>query len=117
MSEPAVDLSPLDPFRDPRHLESVVGSLVRRARAARMRQFTVAAQLRSWACPLLAVAASIALLSWIGRPGEFFATGPAMSGAVSSLEPSAVLSSWARGDAVPSTETILVVFGGTPNGR
>ena len=64
MKDERIDLSLLDPARDRERWEGMVSAVVARARALHPR--TVSQQLRDWARPALAIAASFAIASWAG---------------------------------------------------
>ena len=67
MDEQKIDMSAVDPSRDPERWETLVQSVAARALETRRRRLTVGHQLLSWARPALAIAAeflgSLALVS------------------------------------------------------
>lgn len=76
-----IDFGALDPTRDARRWEQMVSSVVERARVPisapspiSRRPRSIPLQLVSWARPTLAIAASLALVVWIGalfaRPAQ-----------------------------------------------
>lgn len=108
MSEERVDLSNLDPTRDPQRWDRLVESIASKAWAARQRRLTVAHQLVVWARPSLMAAAVAALLPWIAAlAGE---TGSEPQAAIDA-DPAYVLAQWAETDERPSASRILQVLG------
>jgi hypothetical protein len=108
MDEEKIDLSGIDPSRDRQRWEGLVQALASRAHAARQRQLSVGHQLLAWARPALAIAASVALMSWAGR-----LVSPEQDAAVTEGEqdPAIVLAQWAMNDERPPANTILRVLG------
>jgi hypothetical protein len=101
------DFSALDPARDVDRWERLVDSVATRAWNARRRRLTVSFQVVSWARPVLAIAASIALVSWA-------ASWPSGSKtAVIDGDSAAALARWAAGYDLPPTLEMLQVLGGT----
>jgi hypothetical protein len=110
MNDERIDLSLLDPSRDPKRWERLVASVTSRALAAHRRRLTISYQLTAWARPALALAAAAALASWVGT-----VVAPTRNGSAARTEPEPayVLSAWANGDDVPATPRILEVLGGS----
>ena len=106
MSERSIDLSALDPSRDPGRWDAIAESVAARGLAARRRRNTVSYQVRAWAWPALAVAAAVALVSWVGA-----LTQPAEPAVATEPEPAFVLAQWASADERPSTDQMLQVLG------
>ncbi|PKN55062.1 MAG: hypothetical protein CVU56_23340 [Deltaproteobacteria bacterium HGW-Deltaproteobacteria-14] len=103
--EPAVDLSPLDPTRDPQRWEALVARVVTRAVAHARRRLTIGAQLAAWARPALAVAAALALVAWAG------AAISSPSSEATRLSRVQVVTDWAYEGAAPSAGQIIEVMG------
>ena len=103
-----LDLSALDPARNAPRWESMMHSVVARATESRRRRITVTRQMLAWAGPVLAAAAAIALVSWIGALSS---TSPNVDSVRSATEPAFVLSTWAANDARPEPAQILEVLG------
>ncbi len=108
MDEQKIDLTVLDPSRDPERWERLVQSVVSRASAARRRTLTVGRQLVAWARPALAIAAGLALLSWAGRLAS---PEPEAAVARARDDPASVLVRWASSDERPPAARILEVLG------
>jgi len=108
MSESRVDLSSLDPMRDPQRWDRLVESIASKAWAARRRRLTVTHQLMVWARPSLLAAAVVALLPWVAA----LAAGTAAEqDNVTQTDPAYVLAQWAQSDERPPASTILKVLG------
>lgn len=103
-----IDFSPLDPSRDHARWNGIVSSVVQRAIQARRRRVTVPVQLMAWSRPMLAAAAGLALVSWIGAMASSTKQETATA---SSTEPTVALSEWAETDQVPDTHKILEILG------
>jgi hypothetical protein len=69
MDDDRIDFSPLDPSRDARRFEALVGAVTERALASRRRAATVSGQLAAWWRPALAAAAVIAIAVWVSSAG------------------------------------------------
>jgi hypothetical protein len=108
MDEQKIDLSVVDPSRDAARWERLVQSVARRAVAARRRRLTVGGQLLAWARPALAIAAGVALVSWVGSLASPEPDAPV---AESQEDPAIVLARWASSDERPSATKILRVLG------
>ncbi|HSB55832.1 MAG TPA: hypothetical protein VLD58_15830 [Gemmatimonadales bacterium] len=111
MDDP-IDLSPLDPRRDPARFERMVGAIVQAAMTPprATRGTLVLAELLRWTRPALAAAAVVALVAGtalfsLRRPSA--APGEAILEAVGIPEP---LAAWARADHYPSTAELLAAF-------
>lgn len=94
-----VDLRLLDPSRDRARWDAMVARVVARA-VAHTRRLTVGAQLAAWARPALALAAALALVTWVALA---LAPPAVPSGAVSELE---TLTDWAVDGAAPTATQI-----------
>jgi len=94
MDEARIDLSPLDPGRDPDRLERMVRSVLARAEAPPPHPFASALVARGRVAVVVAVA--LAALAWApvlaGKPG----TAPAASG-----DAVATVAAWAHSGAIP----------------
>jgi hypothetical protein len=116
VNDERVDLSALDPSRDPERWDRMVRSVAARAVAARRRRNSVRGQLVAWTRPVLAAAASLALASWAGAlasgRGRHEAPPPEQR-----EEPAFVVAQWAASGQVPSTSRILEVLGGRHDAR
>ncbi len=108
MTEERVDLSVLDPARDPLRWDRLVESVASGAWTARQRRLTVTHQLVTWARPALLAAAAAALIPWA-------ATLASKSGSerdtMTQSDPVFVLAQWAQSDERPSATRILQVLG------
>jgi hypothetical protein len=114
MNDERIDLSSLDPSRDEARWNRRIELIAARAAAAGRRRLTVAQQLRTWMRPALAIAASVALVSWLGA----LASRPSEPTAITATEdPASTLARWAMSDERPSTSSILEVLGGTDRAR
>jgi hypothetical protein len=105
MNDDRIDLSALDPGRNRGRWEARVNEVAARARALPQRR-TVSHQLRAWARPVLAIAASLAIVSWAGalvRDRTPDANAPA--------DPALELSRIAAEGETPPTGTILQLLG------
>jgi len=105
-----MDFSALDPSQDAQRWERMVKSVASRAIAARRHRVSLPYQLAAWMRPALAIAAAVALLSWVGalisaRPGSAVAQQTAEA-------PAFVLARWAMADERSSTSKMLQVLGG-----
>jgi hypothetical protein len=94
MDEARIDLSPLDPGRDPDRLERMVRSVLARAEAPPRHPLAAALVARGRVAVVVAVA--LAVLAWVpvlaGRTGA----APAPSG-----DAVATVSGWAQAGAIP----------------
>jgi hypothetical protein len=108
MTEERIDLSALDPSQDRERWEAIAKSVASRALAARRRPGTVARQVLAWSRPVLAIAATVALVSWAAawanRPRTAAVNQP-------QAEPAFVLARWAMVDERPSADQMLQVLG------
>ena len=134
MTDKKVDLTALDPSREAERWNRLLDSVATRAWNARRRRLTVSFQVVSWARPALAIAATLALVSWAAtyqqdRPGASSSAGSAeviaskdgaKAGSLSASEtaqigkdqdPTTVLARWAELDEMPPTADILRVLG------
>ncbi|MGE0324179.1 MAG: hypothetical protein AB7K71_25730 [Polyangiaceae bacterium] len=100
-----IDLSSLDPARDPERWQLRLDETVYMAIRARDRRITVGGQIYLWTKPLLGIAAGIAAIVW---------TGALLSGNSETTtveDPHATLSAWAAEGEVPtSTSRMLQVM-------
>ena len=108
MDEQKIDLSVIDRSRDGQRWERLVQSVAARALDAGRRRLTVGFQLLSWGRPALAIAASVALVSWAG---SLVAPGRGTTAAQTPEDPAIVLAQWARSDERPAPNQILKVLG------
>ena len=114
MNDERIDLSSLDPSRNEAQWNRRVEFIAARAWAASQRRLTVASQVCAWMRPALAIAASLALVSWYGpltsRPSQPRA-------ATTAEDPTFTLTRWAMNDERPSASRILEVLGETDRGH
>ena len=108
MKDDRIDLSCLDPSRDPQRWDRIVASIASRAIEARRRRFTISFQLLAWARPVLAIAATVALGIWAGA---LLNSDSSETWTASSEDPVYKLAGWAIQDQVPPTTEILKVLG------
>jgi len=101
-----LDLTALDPTRDPMSFERRVRATVAAAMARRKRTTTTEA-LRWWR-PALALAASLALAAWLP---VLLGGGTDEPATVTRTDPALDLLTLARADASPSAADILTTFG------
>ena len=122
MKDEKMDLSVLDPARDAERWNSLVESVARKAWNSRRQQLTVSFQIVSWARPALAIAASLALVSWAAtwaqaRTGASSAYTDGVTGVTGvtrdrkDQDPTTLLAQWAEADELPPTLEILRVLG------
>ena len=111
MSDKRIDLEPLAPWPDEKGFLDVVQSVTRRAVTERNQRASYTFQLNALVKPALALAASIAIVVWIGA----FATGEPSSEerTVPKKDPAFELASWAMTGTVPSTSEIIQTLGGS----
>lgn len=109
-----IDFSPLDPSRDQDRWNDLLASVARRAVQARRRRLTVAVQLLTWSRPMLAAAAGLALVSWIGAMASGTGQAPTTT---ASEAPAMTLAAWAEQDRLPDTPKILELLGATHDTR
>ncbi|MCC6897420.1 MAG: hypothetical protein IT377_00520 [Polyangiaceae bacterium] len=107
MTDDPVDLSALDPARDPANWEARIAAVTTRALAARRRKVSVESQLALWARPSLAVAASLALITWAG----VWAFGGRAPAAPRSGDPAIELARWASTGELPATPQLMKLLG------
>ncbi len=106
MSDEKIDLSSLDPSRDPVHWELQIAAVVARGLARRRAASSVAGVVLAWARPSIAVSAVAAVIVWVTVAIFPVRPPPAASGS-----PTAALSAWASANTAPSTAEILETFG------
>ena len=94
-----IDFGVLDPARDRDRYEAMVNAVVARAQ----RGISIAAQLRAWARPVLAMAAVLALVVWIAELWR--------GDSVTAQTRATTLAEWAVNDEIPEATTILEVLG------
>lgn len=97
-----IDFSSLDPSRNHLRWQARIGQIVDTTMRARRQRESLPASLLHYARPALAIAAAIALVSWVGamRSKTSVTTAGAESSSSSVLE-------WAINDQVPSTSEVL----------
>jgi len=100
MDPDRVDLSALDPSRDPARWEAMVRRTA--ARGLARRRASVASQIAAWSRPALALAAGVALVVWTGT----LAYTP-----TAESDPAGKLLEWASTDSSPATSEILETLG------
>ena len=108
MDEHKIDLSVIDPSRDGPRWERLVQSVAARALGAHRRRLTVGFQLLAWGRPALAIAASVALVSWAG---SLVAPKRGTPATQKQEDPAIVLAQWAGSDERPAPSQILRVLG------
>jgi len=109
MDDSPIDLSSLDPSREPERWKQLIDKIAWQARAAHRSRTSVSHQLVAWTVPALAIAAALALVVWAG------ALSVAQTGEVarqSTSDPAFVLARWAMTDERPATSAIWQVLGG-----
>ena len=106
MDERRIDLSALDPGRDPERMERMVRSVLARAEAPPSHPF--AAALVSRGRIAVAAAAAIAAAAWIpALAGRRTVSATSEAGS----DPVATLSAWAQADAIPEGADLYRVIG------
>jgi hypothetical protein len=108
MNEKPIDFTILDPSRNVQRWNARIELITSRAIASRRRRLTVEGQLLLWARPMLAMAASVAFVGWLG-----FALAGSPTVVTSSADPALAITTWAARDEVPNTETVMMAFGGS----
>jgi hypothetical protein len=118
MTDRKIDLSPLDPSRDPLRWERMVRSVAARGAeaAARGRPATLALQLVAWARPAMAAAAALALAVWVPawlRAGPTATTTPpsTTTPAGTAADTAARLAAWAATDESATASSLLLTLG------
>jgi hypothetical protein len=98
MNDPRIDLSSLDPAKDPLRWERMIRSVAVRgaAGASRRRPGWLAVQLAAWVRPALACAAALALVAWVPTWLGHGTRAPADPSA--GRDRAAALVDWAVGD-------------------
>ena len=110
MSDERINLEPLSPWPDNGDFESIVQSVAKRAIANRRDRSSYTFQLKSLVKPALALAASVAIVVWIGA----LAQGKSDEEVVrAKKDPAFELASWAASGTVPPTSEIIRVLGGS----
>jgi hypothetical protein len=103
MSDEKLDLSALDPSRDPERWERLIARVSAHATAPRAPSPSIAFDLVRWGRPLMAAAALLAVATWV----------PAWlrerSAPVQPLTPTG-LAEWAQSGAIPSNVDVLEGF-------
>jgi hypothetical protein len=105
MNQERIDFSSLDPTRARASWDARIDVVVRKAVASRRKRTTVEGQLLLWARPMLAVAATVALVGTVAvtvteRPKLAIKSDPALE-----------IVTWAARDDLPSTEVVMTAFG------
>jgi hypothetical protein len=106
MDDTPIDFSSLDPTRHRARWDARIEFVARASAASRRKRLTIEGQLIAWSRPMLAVAASVAL---IGSIGVSITEGPAVT---KNADPVLELSTWAARDEVPSPEAVMNAFRG-----
>lgn len=106
MNDTPIDFSSLDPTRNRARWDARIEFVARGAAASRRKRTTIEGQLLAWSRPMLAIAASVAL---VGSIGVSMTEGPT---ATQNVDPVMELSTWAARDEVPSAEAVMTAFGG-----
>ncbi|HEY5955182.1 MAG TPA: hypothetical protein VIV60_01465 [Polyangiaceae bacterium] len=105
MNDRPIDFSSLDPSRHSQSWESRILAITLRAVEQHHRGRTVMDQLARWSRPMLAIAAAVALVGWLGlviTPGRH---------THSVDDPSVSLLAWVANDETPSTQALLELVG------
>lgn len=101
-----IDFSALDPSQDRLRWQARIGQIVNTTMLRRRQREDFPAFLLRYARPALAIAAALALVSWIGARQSRANVGP------SALEtPSSTVLEWATNDQVPSTLDVFDSLG------
>jgi hypothetical protein len=108
MDHERLDLSAIDPTSDPQRWERLVQSVASRAWEAHRVRVTVHLLLVTWARPVLAVAATVALVAWTGALST---SRGRVEPSLSSEDPVVALATWAASDRLPATDKVLYVMG------
>jgi hypothetical protein len=108
MNDKPIDFTSLDPSRNARRWDARIEFIASQAVARRGRRWTVTGQLVLWSRPMLAVAASVALVGWLGL--AVFGTQTVSHNKV---DPAAEITTWAARDEVPNAETVISALGGS----
>ncbi|HET9954487.1 MAG TPA: hypothetical protein VFQ61_08280 [Polyangiaceae bacterium] len=103
MSDPKLDLSALAATRS---LEERIGELVQRAVRLRRQELGWVEQLERWLRPALALAATVALVSWLGVSRR-----EPSSELPSHSDPAISLLSWVNQTHPPAASEVLQSFG------
>lgn len=98
-----IDFQALDPSADKERWAKMVASVTARALSRRTR--SVPLQLLAWARPVLAMAAALAVVVWVG------AALADKSRASERPEPAVVLSQWASSEELPSAAHLFDLLG------
>ncbi len=107
MDEGRIDLSPLDPGRDPARLERMVQGVLARAGAPVPEPFSASLVGRGRVAFL--AAAAIAALAWVPALAGRGSSAPAADPA--SRDPVATVAGWARDGAIPEGTDLYRVLG------
>ncbi|HMA93764.1 MAG TPA: hypothetical protein VKP30_13835 [Polyangiaceae bacterium] len=102
-----IDFSTLDPARSPLRWQARIDQIVDATMRARRQRESLPASLLHYARPALAIAAAVALVSWVGAMqsrASATTTGAENSSSTTVLE-------WASNDQVPSTSEVLDSLG------
>ncbi len=108
MTDRKIDFSSLEPFTDRGRLEDIARTMAARVVAVRRRRPDLLLQLLAWSRPALAIAACVALVSWVG---PYLRERSTQAQVTSRAEPAFVLAGWSIVDHRPSTKEILQVLG------
>jgi hypothetical protein len=105
MNQERIDFTSLDPTRQRAKWDARIDFVVRSAVASHRKRTTVEGQLLLWARPMLAVAATVALV------GTIAVTVTERPKLVTKSDPAMEIITWAARDDIPSTEAVMTAFG------
>jgi len=106
MNDEPIDLALLDPRRDPARWQLRIDRIVTEAIRVRQRRISLSGQVERFARPALAIAATLALISWASAVK--FNRKPTTS---TFDNPTLTLLKWAANDAVPATSEVFQSLG------
>lgn len=117
MSEERIDFASLDPTRDAKRFDAVVGSITAAAArelASRRARASVVGQVASWWRPLLAAAAIVGIVSIgaLARLGTSATTAETEAGLAEAIGMPQQVAEWVLTEDVPTPTELLVVLEG-----
>jgi hypothetical protein len=110
--EKRIDLSVLDPARDPERWDRLLSSLAVRAAQSHRERWSGRLVL-VWSRPAFVLAAALALLVW---GATFLLEAPRAPRPVSRPDPAVTLIEWVQLERPPTPTDILTTLGGTVDG-
>lgn len=105
MNEGPIDFSLLDPMHDKARWQARIGHIIDATMRARRERESLHSYLVRYSRPALAVAAAIALVSWVS------AMQSRVSAVTTADHPANTLLEWAVNDEVPPTSEVLQYLG------